>query len=583
MSEKLTTEQIKDSISELLGKLGVMRVVYVDDLYAGEPPLENVLDAAIGLEEQILSNALPELERPVQPDADIRKARIKELWSDLDTTTRRLRAGSIFASARDDGDTEINDYADASLLAELVPEEMLQTLSPHEWEDRRDLLLEEDAEQPTLFLFDQDMSKGGGEENGGIKIISSILTGDALPNRLCGLLTHTITPENQYSEWENLSEAHQIPRDRFIVIPKQQIGDEPLVFAQGLKYCALSPDFTRLKASTKGILAAATDVAVERVDRISIFDLDQMVFRIAADEGLWEPDMLFRIHGLFHRIESRRLAHSGGELEAIARRLRSVSNIPTGAQFLPPSSTWEIQQAELYEPIEHINENHLPVEMGDIFQKTAAGSDKFFVLLAQPCDLMVRNSGRREPELVHVPVAEIAPETDDSGYVVEMPFFGADPKKGWSVRLKHVHQVRVEILDLCVFNADGSATAWVPSTAPDGLRPSWKNRFVRVLESAESVYKRVALLAGVNKEHKDVRAYKKRVRGQMTAALLDEGLFKGKQISKKGARGITYDCQRISRLSRSRAFGLLMAYTATLGRPAYEREFVKELESKEEE
>ena len=576
MSRKPTIEQVNDMITTLLGKLGLKRVVFVDDLYAGEPPLENVLGAAARLEPQTLSKALPELEGPVPVDIDIRGARIRRLWDDLDTPTRRLRAGSIFAAARDDGDTEIDDYVDASLLAELIPQEMLQTLSPQEWEDRRDLLLEEDVEQPTLFLFDQDMSKGGGEVNGGIKIISSILTEDAYPNLICGLLTHTITPENQYTEWEDLSKAHQIPRDRFIVIPKRHIGDEPLVFAQVLKYCALSPDFTKLKAKTKEILEAATDVAADKIDATTIYDLDHMVFQVAADEGLWEPDMLFRLHTLFHRLESRRRAHEAGQLEQIASRLRSVSNIPTRFRSTPSVGILEIERDDLYEQEAHVNAIYLPLDVGDIFERTTGTSRTLYVLLAQPCDLMVRSGGRREPDIAHVSLVEMAPAKKQPLYSEKMPSFRGDLAEQWYVKFRRAHHVHVAVLDLCAFNADGNSILRLDCLPPTEVRPTWKSRHGRLVKWAKKSLKPIELLSNKDGDDAEAIRVKKSLSSQLTKPLLREELFKGEPVldGDDGICGISYNCRRVGRIASDRAFGLLLSYSGLLGRPGYERGFV---------
>lgn len=52
------------------------------------------------------------------------------------------------------------------------------------------------------------------------------------------------------------------------------------------------------------------------------------------------------------------------------------------------------------------------------------------------------------------------------------------------------------------------------------------------------------------------------------------GLFKGTLVDKDGRRSISYNCRRVGRLSNARAFGLLMAYTSCLGRPAYDRDLL---------
>lgn len=126
--------------------------------------------------------------------------------------------------------------------------------------------------------------------------------------------------------------------------------------------------------------------------------------------------------------------------------------------FSPPSSAWALQRDELYEPYDHINKNYLPLELGDVFERVGVNDAKQYILLAQPCDLMVRNDGKkRHPELDRVPIAEIVCTDDQPAYSEELSYFDELPTKKWYVKLKRIHFVRLDVLDLCVFNQDGIA------------------------------------------------------------------------------------------------------------------------------
>jgi len=577
MNDPQRIDEAQTAVKQILAALQVIRVVCVDDTYEDEPRLEEVIVAACSLDAGTLRKALPELGDSIPDDQDVLKEQIRRLWGELNKQIRLDRAEKVLAGVRLQDVTKTDDRGDASLLSELIPQDMLLTLSPKQWEEQRNLLLKNDVEQRTLFLFDQDLSGSGGDVEGGIKIISSLLARNDAEKLICGLLTHTVTPENQPEAWVALSETHHIPRDRFLVVPKLHLSQDPVLFAQTLKLVALSPDFNELKQKTEKIIAAAASTAVSRVDAISIYDLDHIVFQVSADEGLWEPDMLFRLYALYHRLESRRLAHEGGELETIARRLRLMSHVPTETRLRPASSTWKIQQDELYESADYLNKNHLPLELGDIFAKTDTDSKKHYILLTQPCDLMVRKNGKRQPEMVHVPLAEVAPALPESvpaHYAEEMGYFGGNANERWYVKLKQVHQVRVCLLDLCVFNNDGTAFIQSDGEAPDAIRPAWNARYKFLVKLFGRLLKRLDLLSPVEKEPEDVTSFKAKLRLELSGDLLNDVLFKGEMVDQNGRYGIVYNCRRVGRLSRARAFGLLMAYTACLNRPAYDRDFV---------
>jgi hypothetical protein len=573
MNDQDSIAQARTAVEGILSSLGVARVVYVDDANGRSVSREEVSAAAAGLDAQQLLAAFPELGETIPEDLDVLAKRVRDAWEQLDADGQQNRGQAVLIAARRQDGNSTDDVADASILSELIPEEKLVTLSPSQWEAQKEQLLQENHVQRTLFLFDRDFSEIGGDTEGGIKIIVSLLSRDDTEGLICGLLTHTVTPETQPKQWMELSRSHSIPRDRFVVIPKLHLSQSPVIFAQILKFAALSADFDELKRRTKEIIADAASVAADKVDEVSIYDLEHIVFQVPAEEGLWEPDMLFRLHSLFHRLESRRLAHEGGALETIAAKLRAVSGIPMRHdQFHPPSTAWALQRLELYESDDHINRNHLPLEVGDIFERVGASSTKQYILLAQPCDLMVRGDGKRSPELHRVPLAEVVCKKEAPRYSEELPYFSASPTEKWYVKLKFVHFVRLCILDLCVLNQDGVAKLIVNGTTPTGLNPAWKRRHGILSRYVGQTVRKADLLAPVSNETNAVKQVKQKIAREL-GSLFDDDLFRGVLAEVDGERMVRFDCKRVGRLTRARAIGLLMSYTGSLARPAYDRDF----------
>lgn len=565
-------DRARAAVKLIFDAMSVKHVVCVDDTYADEPTLEEVIIAALSLEPSVLAELLPELDNR-SDDEDVLKDQLRHLWEQLNHDTRRERADTILAAARLKDTSGTDDPGDASILNDVIPDEMLLTLSPRQWDEQREALLQQNREQRTLFLFDQDLGGEGAEAQRGINIIAALLARNDAGALICGLLTHTVTPETQPRRWKELGHEHNIPLDQFLVIPKQYLPKDPVMFAQTLKLLALLPDFAELKEKAKKVMADASIAAARSIDAINIYDLDYIVFQVSDLEGMWEPDMLFRLHALFHRLESRRLAHEGGELEIIARKLRSLSNIPTITDITPESSAWAIQQQELYETAEYLNKNHLPLEVGDIFERTDSDSKKRYVLLAQPCDLMVRKDGKRHPELARVPVAEVVRRSEPPGQSSEMVYFGSGPNERWYVNLKQVHQVRVCILDLCVFNEDGFARVLPDTTVQENIRPAWKARYRLLAKLFRKRLNRLNLLSAINTDSQEVSALKQKLRTELTGDLLADEPFRGKLVEINGESGLVFECRRIGRLFGERALGLLMDYTASLGRLGYDRDF----------
>ena len=71
----------------------------------------------------------------------------------------------------------------------------------------------------------------------------------------------------------------------------------------------------------------------------------------------------------------------------------------------------------------------------------------------------------------------------------------------------------------------------------------------------------------------DVKAVKEKIKTTIIGDIFNEGLFKGQLLGDNNNQGLEYNCRRVGRLSRPRAFGLLMSYTSCLSRPAYQGNF----------
>ncbi|MDR0354349.1 MAG: hypothetical protein LBJ64_01230 [Deltaproteobacteria bacterium] len=563
------------AVGSILEALRVDCVINVDDANK-EFAVEDVVIAALAIDTALLAPIFPELGLPLPEELDILTENVTTAWRDL-TPENKLRRGKqvIAAARRQDGKVD-DDLVHASILDQIIPEGKLVSLSPEQWEQEKSQRILDCTTQRTLFLIDQVFSDAADRDSqAGIKIITSLLKNDATENIFCGLLTHTVTPEEQPEEWESLSKKYRVSRDRFTVIPKLHLIEDPMLFAQILKVTALSSDLTNFKLKARDILGEAAANAAKRVEDLDIYALERIVLQVSASEGLWEPDMLFRLHAMFHRMESRRLAYEGGALESIAAKLRKVSGIPTKCELLPvPLNTWSLQREELYELDEHVNNNHLPLELGDIFEKAGGNSQKKYILLAQPCDLMVRQSGNREPTLSRVPLAEIVLAEDEKEhyYADEMPYFDKSPDRKWLAKFRRIKFVHICILDLCVFNEDGVAKLFIDAPAPDSIRPTWKERHKYLLRHWKPMLDLYDLSQPKEKDSAETKNAKKAIAKKLN--LFDDDLFKGGINEENGAKYIQYNCKRIGRLSRERAMGLLMSFTSTLGRPAYDRDFV---------
>lgn len=573
MAEVANIEKAKAAVSELLQNLGIEQVFCIDDVYAQEWSIEDVQAAQLGLDTQGLLDIMPEFGTVVPGDRDVRRLRFGELWSDMDAATQQERGKRILALAASGDSASPNDHRVASTLQDIVGTGRLVPLSPAAWEKQELDVVGKAAAHRMLVLFDQDLSDAGGSKTGGMALVKNLLAKDTSGNLLCGLLTHTATMANQHEQWEAQSQEHGMDRDRFVIVPKEWLDKDPVGFARMLKLVALSPDCKKLKAKIKVLLTSATAEAAKQVDGISVFNFDQVVFRTAYEEGMWEPDMLFRLHAIFHRTELLRLSHGDKELSQLLERPRKVSLIPTDSESTPARSSWRLQRQEMYDSGEYINGLHLPIEIGDIFQKADGKSTKSFILIGQPCDLMVRSNGERAPEIDDVVLAEVVPSDRQKPYTELLPCFSEDLAAKHYVMFRRVHAVAPCVLDLCVLNADGKAVMDLSRPCPDQLTPAWKKRFEIASQKAKSIIGQYAKFGEGKSTDKGVlAALRQEAIKAFPPSVSNSRLFSATvELVANGGR-MAFNCKRVGRLCRQRATALALQYAACISRPAFDRE-----------
>jgi len=557
MENEQDIKKAVEYIKQIMELIGIDKVVSVDDYYRKDIDVEDMIGLVCDEKTNTLE-LIPGLTIDDIKDTEVTRVKLKSFIEEQDEsglTAIKQKMLDILHQQQSNGDYK--EYNNMTILGSLFSPDVFYALTLAEWEATKESLLHEAMNHRTLFLFDQDM--GRDDKQDGIRIISGLLSGENSQGVVCGLLTHTVEPEQVLVRKEELAEANNISaekRDQFLVISKQQLSLDPILFAQILKLLALSPYFGNLKRDAMQIYNEALQQATSDIEKISIYDLDHIVFKTSASEGLWEPDMIFRLYALFQRLRARALAYQTDSLELNAQKLRIVSQIPASSKTPFISNVWDIQRTEFYDQDEFINKNHLPLEIGDIFKKTGSTSSKYYILLSQPCDLMIRGSGKREPDIEHLTLAEVTDK--ETAYAEELEYFDVDPKKKWYVSLKRIHYVWACILDMCVFNDDGKAIMILKSETPKQFRPAWRARYTLLERHISKIIKRLNKEIGPRNEYNQI---------------ITDSLFKGSYSKSEQIEQIEFNCKRECRLSRERAFGLLMSYTSVLGRPGYEADF----------
>jgi hypothetical protein len=564
----LTKETANEAISELLSALGITKIVFIDDLFAQKVDLADVQAAQLSLTPSQVHSALGSSDLSLADDTEVRRQQFATYWEGLKPIDQVDTGRRILAASDAGGSVRIQDIGAAHALATVVGADQLVTLSRTEWEQQKESFLGDAREGRSLLLFDQDLRSDGGTETGGMAIIANILSTEHSASVMCGLLSHTVTVENETSEWERLAKTNSLECDQFVVIAKENLSADLLQFTRMLKLAALTPDCKKVKERIQQLIEKSTTKAADGVGTINVFEFEHIVLRISQAEGINEQEMLFRLFAIFQRDELRQLAAGDTELSTLLQRLRSVSLIPA-KMGTPRLSTWKLQQKEMYESGSHINGLHLPIEIGDVFKKQD-NETKQYILLGQPCDLMVRSKGERAPKIKEVILGEISLLGGECGQYDELiPYFGDDPSVGHYVRLKHIYTVPITVLDLCVFNQDGVSR--LTETCPVGVHPAWQARHVELKRTLKALMKEYSDAAQVAKQAERAK-FTQKLYSRFPPLVGRDGLFQLKVVPADDSQSLEFNCIRSRRLHRPRAAALALNYASVFSRPAFDRD-----------
>ena len=439
-----------------------------------------------------------------------------------------------------------------------------------EWEGRREEILADEHAPTTLLFFD----RGYGEERSGTDDAGFALVRNAQSrgSGYCGLITHTVSVDEEYEAWRSMADEHGLDPDRFVVVSKGRLNSEPpgyYGFLGMLRLTALSDRYAQVRRLAWSIFQASLDDAKAALEELSVMDFDRIVFASSMKEGVWEPDTLFRVFGILMRRAAGVRLHgnaSVADTAAMARRISAAPKKIVDALDRQGQSTaaLRMQRYEIYHASEELNAWLTPLELGDIFR---IGSDgKHCILLAQPCDLMVRRKGFRAYE-DRLPgrmaaVAEIGwrGEKKEGAKWGEMPFFETDNGDSAFVNFARVHQVSLSVLDLCALRPDGAAAIDTTGDCPEVLTEAWQKRFGELKEhfgGALKVHGKLAK-AGLDGE----------------AALALPGASDTLKVKKAAVGGtVRYGFTRVMRLRQPWSGALLTALAQYQARAAFEHHF----------
>jgi hypothetical protein len=571
----------QDRVRALLECMPIKRVISVDDRHT--PGLDVVINLARKLsgQQRAALLGLPD-EAEAFDQREFFEPRLEAMWDELqpENQTELVQRAQRMA-----GQSEVADDTEAlRQLAELIPDGVFETLSMAEWRDQRDSVIA--GSDAVLVLFDRDFSAEGGREDEGETLLAELQEASEGKPIWAGLLTHTVTAQEEHKTYLGLAEY--VDLHRTVVISKARIKDGSL--AAHLRLTLLAPLLRRLVEIVADKLNETHEAAIGETLNVLPVELESMVFGASQVEGVWEVDTLLLLFGLIARDRARESVWKESEVHDLTAKVRCLARVDIGtpvgdrrsaeaqrAQEHEREAAAEVprfyQSRQIYEDGDVINRLHLPIECGDIFEDSVRTSKKWIVI-AQPCDLMVRSDGRRgEYPITHVAMAPVERERqprDVQEGDFRLSYFDSKGRP-YLVKLGRARYQRIWLLDFAVFREDGRALLTLGDDPIENMLTGWGARHSRLIERTREILQLCIDNDSVLARALDSRPEKSDV-APLAASVCDAIVSDHARppftaTVDTDARSIDAGCRRIRRLSADYARALLARWGSHVARP----------------
>lgn len=546
------------TLRELTDAAGIEHVVWVDDLF-DEASHRGSIAADVELRE--LAARLVERkgtvtigDRTLGPDHTIEEwvgdlEDLQEAGAEVDAIRAALNHALGTGDVADYSETDISSII-ASFGAERVT-----TIGSAGWPALHPML---PVDRRTLLVVDREFAVNGTKTTIGEQILQDVVRKE-VPKFHVVMLTRSVEQDSESLRTE-LAARLEIPRHKFEVTAKTVSDDERAAEA------SLCGSFQRifthqvcmqLTQSIHSVMVKDLESAVDTLASESVYDLDRVVFQNSLEEGASELDVLTRILLLRQRVAvDRALAAYANYFDQLTR-LRALRQVGGAlVQLGRPSSSLieEWRRDEVCDPGERLNPACAPLSCGDVFVRS--GSSDVFLLLGQPCDLMVRPTGfRATHEAIFVRVEKHEGESQAFHYLLQaLPLQSVDQ---WRLDLRKWASVNLRLLDFAVFSANGAVRLNVTVDPPDFLLPGSK----KLLERAKAKIRGATVAPHVPNEY---------------AYLSLSSELKQTAATRTGDE-LALAYSRVGRLRAPWAVAAFAAFTSYQARAAFDHDFAKAL------
>jgi hypothetical protein len=481
---------MKMMTSQCLAAAGIIQIVWIDDFFAS-PSRDELASAVHKQVEKLREQGRPNVDLPAFTGIDLTmgKSEVEDACveileglseAQLVDAVRGLATLSGVVVAEDPSQPDLSPD-DFRQLREAFGAG-LHTFSLGTWTSTGIKELGS-AGRDTLFLIDKEFSREGAGMDG-IDVLEQLVR---QTSAFCIILTHTCTEVEQEQRRVEFAAAKGLMPHRFCVLSKQQSTDVPIDarFARAIRSVMTHRFSGEIAHAISEIIQKSAQETVAELTNQSVSDLERALFENPTEEGVLEYDVLLRVFDIQRR-HALSQALRGDAIQNLIRASRNFRLKTASFGLTKPAAEMsffrEWREREVFEDGAGINGLNAPLACGDVFECEGA---KRSILIAQPCDMMIRENGSRRAQaglLVganELPSEEAQPPAAGSRFFDLRGVFRGG--KQWRIDFQNTVAVELSVLDWAVFNSDGSVQLRRDHPEPSIALPvGWARRLKRV-------------------------------------------------------------------------------------------------------
>jgi hypothetical protein len=470
-------------LSDALAILGTKRVIWIDDCFNDTPAqlaglFTNSLETAISCDFPELKDAL-DLHAY---DAEAARTSIEQTLTDLKPERLAEIKATFFAK-----ESENQEFA-TSELSEAAIDKVCSLLGI----TAQDRWTFEKAEKELATLckggdaansYVVDLNEAGGSKTRGLDMLRILCNEKSSGTAF--ILTHNTNIAGEAQSESDLR-AQLTDLDGLgvpmCVIAKERLYDNPEdadAVAEALrvsvKRAGLRKGMHDVLHEAQKTLYHAIDEAANNLLSVPPEALETHVIERGYIEGVSELHVVERAITAHLGKNARELFGINQKVLESAKRLRALRAIPLKPVNLPLNANLEaFREAEVWESDKLLNQALTPIACGDVFEvdpeeNATKNIKQKFVLLGHPCDISLRpeDKKRAQDTAFLVPLKNKKAEGKPDPKAPLLPF----TLKGeqWFCDFRNTSVVRLSILDLASFRADGRVRVDEGHIPPDHL------------------------------------------------------------------------------------------------------------------